>query len=159
VGAVRVGRRDRWDRWRRAVARPGWFAAKHLAESWAAAAASAAGGPTALTALAAFQAEDAINFALLSPLNLVFAGFTFMLYGLATAVSQAYPRWLGWMAVAGGRWRCCGAVSGVVQAYLGEPSGLTKALGITAPTIITLWLLIMGILLLRRGADQADPLR
>lgn len=98
---------------------------------------------------AASRGPDAINFALLSPLNLVFAGFTFVLYGLAAALSQVYPRWLGWIAVTGG---AGGAVSGVVQAYVGEPSGLTEALGIAAPTVITLWLLVMGILFLRRGS-------
>jgi Domain of unknown function (DUF4386) len=121
------------------------FAAKHLAESWLSAPAG-----VRPTALAAFRAEDSINFALLSPLNLVFAGFTFVLYGLAAALSQVYPRWLGWIAVVGG---AGGAASGVIQAYIGEPSAITTALGIAAPTIITLWLLIMGILLVRRGQD------
>jgi hypothetical protein len=129
------------------------FAAKHLAESWASA-------PAELrpAALASFRAEDSIDFALLSPLNLVFAGFTFVLYGLAAAFSNVYPRWLGAVAVAGG---VGGAVSGVVQAYIGEPSAITTALGIAAPTIITLWLVAMGILLLRRGGtprSTADPI-
>jgi hypothetical protein len=54
------------------------FAAKHLAES------SHAAPPGAReSALAAFKAEDSINFALLSPLNLVFAGFTSVLFGRA----------------------------------------------------------------------------
>jgi hypothetical protein len=118
------------------------FAAKHLADSWVASAPGARAD-----ALAAFKAEDSINFALLSPLNLVFAGFTFVLFGLAAAFSDVYPRWLGWIAVAGG---VGGAASGVIQAYIGEPSTITTALGIAAPTIITLWLLVMGILLLRR---------
>ena len=83
-------------------------------------------------------------------MNLVFAGFTFVLYGLAAALSQVYPRWLGGVAVVGG---AGGAASGVIQAYIGEPSAITTALGIAAPTIITLWLLIMGILLVRRGQD------
>ncbi len=119
------------------------FAAKHLAESWLSV-------PPELrpTALASFRAEDSINFALLSPLNLVFAGFTFVLYGLAAAFSHVYPRWLGWAAVVGG---VGGALSGVVQAYIGEPSSITTVLGIAAPTIITLWLLMMGILLVRKA--------
>src|SRR6266545_4062039 len=100
------------------------------------------------TALASFRAEDSINFALLSPLNLVFAGFTFVLYGLAAAFSHVYPRWLGWAAVVAG---VGGALSGVVQAYIGEPSSITTVLGIAAPTIITLWLLMMGILLVRKA--------
>ena len=119
------------------------FAAKHLAKSWLSAPADARA-----TALAAFSAEDSINFALLSPLNLVFAGVTFVLYGLAAAFSSVYPRWLGWVAVAGG---AGGAVSGVIQASIGEPSSITQALGIAAPTIITLWLLVVGILLVRMG--------
>jgi Domain of unknown function (DUF4386) len=85
------------------------FAAKHLADSWLAA-------PSTLraSALASFRAEDSINFALLSPLNLVFAGFTFVLFGVAAAQSGVYPRWLGLVAVVGG---VGGAVSGVIQAY------------------------------------------
>jgi Domain of unknown function (DUF4386) len=119
------------------------FAAKHLADSWLAA-------PSTLraSALASFRAEDSINFALLSPLNLVFAGFTFVLFGVAAAQSGVYPRWLGLVAVVGG---VGGAVSGVIQAYLGEPSAITTALGIAAPSIITVWLFVMGILLVRKG--------
>ena len=123
------------------------FAAKHLADAWASA------PPTARAeALASFRAEDAVNFALLSPLNLVFAGFTFVLFGLANALSTVYPRWLGWAAVIGG---VGGAISGTIQAYVGEPTGLTRALGIAAPTIITLWLLIIGVFLWRGGPGRS----
>jgi hypothetical protein len=119
------------------------FAAKHLAESWLSA-------PPHLraSAIGSFRAEDSINFALLSPLNLVFAGLTFTLYGLAVAFSYAYPRWLGWTAAVGG---AGGAISGVIQSYIGKPVGITTALGIAAPTMITLWLFSMGILLFRKG--------
>jgi hypothetical protein len=117
------------------------FAAKHLAESWLASPAA-----DRAAAIGPFRAEDAVNFALLSPLNLVFAGFTFVLFGLAAALCGAWPRWLGWAAAAGG---AGGALSGVIQAYMGEPIAITTALGIAAPTVITLWLLVMGILLLR----------
>jgi len=122
------------------------FAAKHLADSWLSSPADARP-----TAIASFRSEDAINFALLSPLNLVFAGSTFLLFALGAALSDAYPRWLGWtvaVAAAGG------AVSGVIQAYMGEPVGITQALGIAAPTVITLWLLVMGILLIRKGGGR-----
>jgi hypothetical protein len=120
------------------------FAAKHLAESWFSAPADGRAG-----AIGPFQAEDSINFALLSPLNLVFAGLTFVLCGLAASLSRVYPRRLGWIAVIGG---AGGAVSGVIQAYLGEPTPVTEALGIAAPSIITLWLLLMGVLLVRKSA-------
>lgn len=124
------------------------FAAKHLAEWWMSAPPDARA-----TAILPFRSVDAANFALLSPLNLVFAGFTFVLYGLAAALSDAYPRWLGWTVAVGG---AGGAVSGGIQASMGEPIGITRLLGIAAPTIITLWLLVMGILLLRRGREPVD---
>jgi len=74
--------------------------------------------------------------------------FTFILYGLAVAFSDTYPRCLGWTAAAGG---AGGAASGVIQSYIGEPVGITTALGIAAPTVITLWLIAMGILVFRKG--------
>jgi Domain of unknown function (DUF4386) len=122
------------------------FAAKHLADSWASAPPAARAD-----ALASFRAEDAVNFALLTPLNLVFAGFTFVLFGLANASSDIYPRWLGSVAVIGG---VGSAISGGIQAYMGEPTRITEALGIASPTIITLWLLIIGILLLRSARSS-----
>jgi hypothetical protein len=122
------------------------FASKHLAELYVA----PAGGPH--IDLGPFQAEEAINFALLSPLNLVFAGVTFILYGAAAALSGRFPGWLGWVVGLAG---LGGAVSGVIQAYMGEPIPATRALGIAAPTIITLWLLVMGILLLRQRRNPA----
>ncbi len=124
------------------------FASKHLAEYWLSA-------PPDLrsTALASFRAEEAINFALLSPLNLVFAGFTFVLFGLAAALSQGYPRWLGWIVVVAS---LGGMVSGVIQAYIGEPTPVSTAVGIAAPTIITLWMFVMGILLLRKATRPAS---
>ncbi len=125
------------------------FAAKHLAEWWMSAPPEARA-----TAILPFRSEDAVNFALLSPLNLVFAGFTFVLYGLAAALDGAYLRWLRWTVVVAG---AGGAISGGIQASVGKPTGITEALGIAAPTIITLWLLVMGILLLRRQREPVDP--
>jgi hypothetical protein len=118
------------------------FASKHLASAWL-----DAPEDQKAFALASFQAEQAIDFALLSPLNFIFAGFTFILFGLANAVGRTYPRWLGWVAVIGG---VGGAISGVIQAYMGEPTEFSVTIGIAAPTIITLWTLAIGVLLLRR---------
>ncbi len=122
------------------------FAAKHLADAWLAAPAD---GREA--ALSAFKAVDAMNFALLSPFNLVFAGFTFVLYGMAGALSRIYPAWLGWLVVIAG---VGGSVSGVIQAWIGEPTAVTTAIGIAAPTVITLWLLVMGLLLIRLDPER-----
>jgi len=127
------------------------FAAKRLADFWLSAPVD-----TRATAVGLFRVEEAISFALLSPLNLVFAGFTFVLYGLAAALSDVYPRWLGWVVAVAG---VGGAASGVIQAYMGEPTAFSTAAGIAAPTVITLWLMVTGVLLIRRGLRPAaaDP--
>jgi hypothetical protein len=46
--------------------------------------------------------EETINFALAALFNILFAGVTFILYGLAVAWSRTYPRWLGWIVVLAG---------------------------------------------------------
>jgi hypothetical protein len=127
------------------------FAAKHLAVY-----ALTAPAEARAAALELFRVEEAVNFALLSPLNLIFAGFTFVLYGLAAALGRGCPHWPGWIVAAAG---VGGTLSGTVQAFMGEPTALSSALGIVAPTVITLWLLVMGILLMRTGpqAAEADP--
>jgi len=120
------------------------IAAKQLADAWAAAPA----GERA-TALRIVLAEEAINFSLAALFNILFAGATFVLYGLAVAWSGLYPRWLGWVAVAAG----VGSVAaGLVQAVAGEPTTLSRVLTIIFPTVITLWLVELNVLVLRRAA-------
>jgi hypothetical protein len=59
-------------------------AAEHLADAWEAA-------PTEEAAAVPRVAEEAINFALASLFNILFAGLTFILLGLAVAFSGKYP--------------------------------------------------------------------
>jgi hypothetical protein len=74
---------------------------------------------------------------------------TFVLYGLAVAWSRRYPRWLGWVVVAG-----IGSVAaGLLQAAVGEPIMLSRVLTIIFPTVITLWLVDMNVLVLRGAAS------
>jgi Domain of unknown function (DUF4386) len=121
-------------------------AAKQLADAWAAAPA----GERA-TALRVVLAEETINFSLAALFNILFAGATFILYGLAVASSGLYPRWLGWVAVAAG----VGSVAaGLVQAVAGEPTSLSRVLTIIFPTVITLWLVELSVLVLRRAAAR-----
>jgi hypothetical protein len=123
-------------------------AAPQLAEEWA-----EASPARQATALALVHAEETLNFALASLFNILFAGVTFILLGLAVALSDAYPRWLGWIVVAAG----IGSIAaGLIQAFTGEPSDASRVLTIIGPTVITLWLLAMGILLIRRAAST-DP--
>src|SRR5215213_9279531 len=118
-------------------------AAKHLADAW-----EAAPPEEAAAALQVVVAEEAINFALAALFNILFAGVTFILLGLAVAWSGEYPRWLGWVAVVAG----VGSVPvGLVQAYMGESIGFTRIATIIFPTIITLWVVVMSVLILRKA--------
>jgi hypothetical protein len=118
-------------------------AAKHLAQAWA----TAPPGQQA-AALHALLAEEAINFALGTLFYIQFAGVTFVLLGLAVAWSRVYPRWLGWVAVVAG---AGSLVVGLVQGPVGETNAVTRIPSIVFPTLITLWLLWMGVLLLRKA--------
>jgi hypothetical protein len=124
-------------------------AARQLAQEWA----SAAPGERA-TALGLVHLNETLNFALASLFNFVFAAATFILFGLAVALSHVYPRWLGWVVVVAG---VASIGAGLIQALVGEPTTASRILTIFGPTVITLWLLIMGILLLRN--EPAVPLR
>jgi hypothetical protein len=117
--------------------------AKQLADQWAAAPES-----DKAVALSAVSANETINFALAGLFNLSFAGVPFLLLGLAVALSGAYPRWLGWIAVLAG----VGSIAaGLVQAFTGEPTVTSLVLTIIGPTVISIWLLVMGVLMARRA--------
>jgi len=123
-------------------------AAKQLANQWAAAA-----DPSRQVALGLVSANETVNFALAGMFNLSFAGVPFILFGLAVARSGSYPRWLVWVAYAAG----VGSVgAGLVQAFTGEPTTTSLILTIIGPTVICLWLLVMGTLLWRRA--RFEPL-
>jgi hypothetical protein len=120
------------------------IAAKQLADAWA-----AAPPEERAVALRVVLASETINFSLAALFNILFAGVTFILSGLAVAWSRRYPRWLGWVAMAAG----VGSVAaGMVQAIAGEPTTLSRILTIIFPTVITLWLVEMNLLVLRRAA-------
>jgi hypothetical protein len=117
------------------------FAARQLAELWAAA-------PPADRAIAAqlVQMQETANFALIAAFNLFYAGATFGLFGLAAALSGVYPRWPAWLVVVAA---AGGVAAGVIQSVAGVSEPVTMTLGILAPTIFTLWLAAMGVVLVR----------
>ncbi len=124
-------------------------AAKHLADAW-----EAAPPEQAAAALQVVVAEEAINFALAALFNILFAGVTFILLGLAVALSGEYPGWLGWVVVIAAG---VGSVPvGLVQAYTGESIGFTRIATIIFPTIITLWVVGMSVLLLRKAGRRTE---
>jgi hypothetical protein len=70
--------------------------------------------------------------------------------GIAAKQLALYPRWLGWVVMAAG----IGSVAaGLLQAAVGEPTTLSRVLTIIFPTVITLWLVDMNVLVLRRAAS------
>ena len=119
------------------------LAAKGIAEAW-----TTAPPADQAAALQLVVTEQTINFALAALFNILFAGVTFILYGLAVAWSRTYPRWLGWIVVVAG----AGSIlAGLIQAAAGEPTTVTRVLTIIFPTVITLWLVEMNILVLRKA--------
>lgn len=117
-------------------------AARQLAIEWA-----TATEETRPIALQAVITNETLNFALASLFNILFAGVAFTLYGLAVAAG-GYPRWLGAIVVVGG---LESVVAGLIQAAAGEPTTASRVLTIIGPTVITLWLAAMGLLMIRRG--------
>lgn len=124
-------------------------AAKQLADEWA-----SATGQTRTIALQNVLTNETINFALASLFNFVFAGVTFILFGLAVALSDVYPRWLGWVVVAAG---VISIGASLVQGVTGEPTLASWILTIIGPTIITLWLLTIGVLMGKVVPDDLSP--
>jgi hypothetical protein len=126
-------------------------AAKQLAQAWA-----VAPPEERAAALRLVLAEESVNFALAALFNILFAGVTFILFGLAVAWSGRYPRWLGWVAAVAG----IGSVAvGLIQATVGEPTTLSRVLTIIFPTVITLWLVDVNVFVLRRASslERAAP--
>jgi hypothetical protein len=81
---------------------------------------------------------------------MTFAGVPFVLFGLAVARAGTYPRWLGWVAFFAG----IGSIlAGIIQALTGKPTVASLILTIIGPTVITLWMLVIGVLLWRRSAS------
>jgi hypothetical protein len=118
--------------------------AKQLADQWAAAPES-----TRAVALSLVSTNETLNFAIAGMFNLSFAGVPFILLGLAVALNDAYPRWLGWFAAVAGLFS---VAAGLVQAFTGEPTVASLVLTIIGPTIISLWVLVMGVLMGRQAA-------
>ena len=123
-------------------------AARQLAQEWAAAPAGERD-----TTLALVHANETINFALASLFNFTFAAATFILFGLAVVMSDRFSASLGWLAVGAG---VLSMVAGAIQSAVGEPSDASRLLTIFGPTIITLWLAWVGVLLLR-SRDPSSP--
>ena len=120
------------------------IAMKGLAKAWA-----TAPETEKAAALRVASAVAEINLALFSVFIILFFGATFILYGLAVLTSNAYPRWLGWVAVLAG---LASALIGLNQAYRGPSVLVTNVLFVIFSVILTLWVLVMAVILWRKAS-------
>jgi hypothetical protein len=116
-------------------------ALKVMVDAWAAAPAA----QKEATFYAAFAVRQ-VEIGLASMLSLL-SGLTITVYGGALLIDHTYPKWLGGLAIGGG---VPTMVAGVVMAYTGF-SGLTMAINMPASVLLLVWMLILGVLMWRRG--------
>ncbi|MFY9463333.1 MAG: hypothetical protein WAP52_04075 [Candidatus Sungiibacteriota bacterium] len=119
------------------------IASKVVHNSWA-----MASGQEQAVALRVAEMMEEIDIALFSVYIILFFGITLFLYGLAVTKSAVFPRWLGGTAMA---LAVASFVVGVVQAYTGLSVLITNTLFASFSSFLTLWILIMGVLILRKA--------
>ena len=88
---------------------------------------------------------EQVNFGLLS---MFIFGLTFILYGLAVALADVYPKWLWWAGLVVG---IAVALIGLVQAYNGPSDLVTTILFPITAILFTVWVLVVGVLMWRRA--------
>ena len=124
------------------------FAMSRLAQAWY----DAAPGEKA-TALQIADAVENTQYAVYSLSVAVFLGLGIFLYGLATLLSSAYPKALGWLAILAGG----GAlVVGVAQLLGGPDFRDTGALFALCSILSTGWVFAMGGLMWRKARGAAS---
>lgn len=97
-------------------------------------------------------ALERVNFALDTLWFTLFWGLTFVVYGVALLLARQYPRWIGWVALAGG----AGAlVSSQVQLASGLSTWTLLLGGVFAAVQVPV-LLAIAVLLWRRAPAYAD---
>ena len=77
----------------------------------------------------------------------VLFGATFILYGLAVAMSDNFPKWLGWAAAVLG---LISLVIGFYQSYDGLSVKVTNYAFASVATLLTVWVLVMAVLMGRK---------
>jgi hypothetical protein len=115
------------------------FAMKALADLWAGAAAA-----DKADALRIAMAMEQVQSSLFSTWATFFVGAPFLLLGLSGLMAGGgLPRWLGAIGAIGG----AGALSAGAAGLLGAP--LPSLVFVVGATLVTLWILIAGIIVLR----------
>ena len=119
---------------------------KKLADAWASAADKAV--PFAVAEAMYLISQDIFSWGWV-----VFYGVAPILFGLAIALTDFYPKWLGWVAVVGG---VGNAFIGIVLFSQGW-SQVTNIVFNVFAFMLTLWLLVMGVLMWRKAGTAANP--
>ena len=99
------------------------------------------------TALRVAEAMEEVDVGVFSAWIILFFGATFIVYGLAVAMSDNFPKWLGWVAAALG---VVSLVVGFYQAYDGLSVFITNYAFAGSATLLTVWVLVMAILMARK---------
>jgi hypothetical protein len=82
---------------------------------------------------------------------IVFFGIGFLLMGLGVAMSDNYPRILGWVAAAGGG---LNIAVGAMMSVNGQSVDTTN-LFLVGSLLTTVWLFVMAILMFGKGGKEA----
>jgi hypothetical protein len=82
----------------------------------------------------------------------ILLGGTAILYGVALLDGHTYPRWVGALGIFGG---VPTLLSGVVMAFRGF-SALEMAISMPASLMLVIWLMVLGVLMWRRGGQRKD---
>lgn len=118
------------------------IASKAIHNAWAVAPAS-----EKAVALRIAVAIEEIDVGIFSAWIILFFGATFIVFGLAVAMSSNFPKWLGWVAAVLG---LISLVVGFYQAYDGLSVITTNYVFSVTASLITIWVLIMAILMGRK---------
>lgn len=118
------------------------IASKAVHNSWAVASVE-----EKIIALRVAEMMEEIDVALFSLYIILFFGITFFLYGVAVSMSDAYPKWLGWVAII---LAVASFVVGVIQTYAGLSVLVTNVLFTSFSSFLILWVLVMGVLTWRK---------
>ena len=103
------------------------------------------------SALRIASALEVTLYAIYSLWIVIFLGVGIFLYGLATILSSAYPKSLGWLAMLSG----AGAfVVGVAQTLGGPDLRSTEIFFVLFSVLSTVWVLIMGVLMWRKALGK-----
>jgi len=97
--------------------------------------------------VAAFTAAEAIRWIEICVNSLSFSlvGLTLVLYGVAMALGDGYPRWTGWLAAAAG---IAHLIRGVGVSYQGFVPSITALIGLA---LLALWTVVMALLMWRQS--------